>query len=73
MSASSSASCPTTNIIFSIDTKQGKVLATQADRGDYRQIAGMLQNFTGLPIEVTPKDAHYLNGFNVKIENLPAK
>lgn len=58
---------------FSIDTKQGKVLGIQADKGDYRQIAGMLQNSTGLPFYVTAKDAHYLNGFNVKVENVPAK
>lgn len=58
---------------FSVDTKSGKVLGIQADKGDYRQIAGMLQNFTGLPFHVTAKDAHYLNGFNVKIENVPSK
>lgn len=58
---------------FSVDTKEGKVLAIQADKGDYRQIAGMLQNFTGLPILVTAKEAHFLSGFNTKIQNPPAK
>lgn len=58
---------------FSVDTKEGKVLAIQAHKRDYRQIAGMLENFTGLPIFVTAKDAHYLNGFNIKIENTPEK
>ena len=52
---------------FSIDLKDGKVIGIQADKGDYRQIAGMLQNSAGLPIQVTEKDAHYLNGFNVQI------
>lgn len=27
----------------------------------------MLQNSTGKPIQVTAKDAHYLNGFNTQI------
>jgi hypothetical protein len=58
---------------FSVDTKGGKVLAIQADKKDYRQIAGMLENSTGLPILVTAKDAHYLNGFNVKVEAETAK
>lgn len=58
---------------FSVDTKNGKVLAIQADKKDYREIAGMLENFTGLPIDVTAKDAHYLNGFNTKIEGAPGK
>jgi len=52
---------------FSVDTKEGKVVAIQADKKDYRDIAGMLQNFTGLPIQVSAKEAHFLNGFNVKI------
>jgi hypothetical protein len=52
---------------FSVDTKEGKVLAIQADKKDYRQIAGMLENFAGLPIQVSAKEAHFLNGFNVKI------
>ena len=56
---------------FSIDTKEGKVLAIQADKGNYRRIAGMLENFTGLPILVTAKDAHFLNGYNTKIQNPP--
>jgi len=52
---------------FSVDTKEGKVVAIQADKKDYRDIAGMLQNFTGLPIQVSAKEAHFLNGFNIKI------
>ena len=56
---------------FSIDTKEGKVLAIQADKGNYRQIAGMLENLTGLPILVTTKDAHFLHGYNTKIQNPP--
>lgn len=52
---------------FSVDTKEGKVVAIQADKKNYRNIAGMLQNFTGLPIQVSAKEAHFLNGFNVKI------
>lgn len=52
---------------FSIDRKDGKVIGIQADKDDYRQIAGMLQNSTSLPIEVTAKEAHFLNGFNTKI------
>ena len=58
---------------FSVDLKDGKVLGIQADKGDYRQIAGMLENFAGIPIVVTPKDAHYLNGFNTKVEATPTK
>lgn len=54
---------------FSIDTKDGKVLGLQADKSDYRQLAGALENFTGLPITVSSKDAHYLAGFNTKIED----
>ena len=52
---------------FSIDLKDGKVIGIQADKGDYRQVAGMLQNSVGMPIQATAKDAHYLNGFNVQI------
>jgi len=58
---------------FSIDLKSGKVIGIQADKSDYRGIAGMLQNSVGLPIEVSPKDAHYLNGFNVKITQAESK
>lgn len=54
---------------FSIDTKDGKVVGLQADKRNYRELAGDLENFAGLPIIVTAKDAHYLNGFNIKIEN----
>jgi hypothetical protein len=56
---------------FSIDTKEGKVVGLQADKSDYRELAGALENFTGLPITVTSKDAHYLAGFNTKIEDTP--
>jgi|SRR5690242_2868495 len=52
---------------YSVDLKDGKVLGIQADKGDYRQIAGMLENFAGLPIQVSAKDAHFLNGFNTRI------
>jgi hypothetical protein len=52
---------------FSVDLKSGKVLGIQADKSDYKEIAGMLQNSTGLPIQTTAKDAHYLNGFNVQV------
>jgi hypothetical protein len=52
---------------YSVDMKDGKVVGIQADKSDYRQIAGMLENFAGLPIQVTAKDAHFLNGFNTKI------
>ncbi|HET9743499.1 MAG TPA: hypothetical protein VFQ00_12175 [Terriglobales bacterium] len=52
---------------FSIDTKDGKALGIQADKSNYRQIAGMLENFAALPIQVTAKDAHFLSGFNTKI------
>lgn len=58
---------------FSIDLKGGKVVGIQADKHDYRQIAGMLENFAGLPIDVTAKDAHYLNGFNTKVEAAKSK
>jgi len=52
---------------FSLDLKSGKVIGIQADKGDYRQIAGMLQNSASLPIQTSEKDAHYLNGFNVQV------
>lgn len=52
---------------FSIDLKNGKVVGIQADKSDYKQIAGILQNSVSLPFQVTSKDAHYLNGFNTKI------
>lgn len=52
---------------FSVDTKAGKVLAIQAHKSDYKKIAGMLENATGLPIEVSAKDAHFLAGFNTKV------
>jgi hypothetical protein len=52
---------------FSIDTKDGKSLGIQADKGDFKQVAGMLQNFAALPIQVSEKDAHYLNGFNIQV------
>jgi len=53
---------------FSIDLKSGKVVGFQADKGNYREIAGRLENATSLPIIVSPKDAHYLNGFRTQIE-----
>jgi hypothetical protein len=53
---------------FSIDLRDGGVLGIQADKSDYRKIAGMLENFTGLPIHVTAKDAHFLNGFKTQTE-----
>jgi hypothetical protein len=52
---------------FSIDTKDGKSLGIQADKSDFKQVAGMLQNFAALPIQVSEKDAHYLNGFNIQV------
>lgn len=58
---------------FSIDRKDGKVIGIQADKSDYRQVAAMLQQSTGLPIEVTSKDAHFLNGFNTKIVDTESK
>jgi hypothetical protein len=58
---------------FSIDKKDGKVIGIQADKGDYRVIAGMLQQATSLPIEVTSKDAHFLNGYNTKIVEAQSK
>jgi hypothetical protein len=54
---------------FSIDTKEGKVVGLQAHKSDYRELAGALENFTGLPITVTSKGAHCLAGFNTKIED----
>jgi len=56
---------------FSIDTKDGKSLGIQADKSDFKQIAGMLQNFAALPIQVSEKDAHYLNGFNTQVTSEP--
>jgi hypothetical protein len=50
-----------------VDTKEGKVVAIQADKKDYRDIAGMLQNFTGLPNQVSAKEAHSLNVSNIKV------
>jgi hypothetical protein len=58
---------------FSIDLKDGKVIGIQADKSDYREIAGMLQNSASMPIQVTAKDAHYLNGFNTKIVTADSK
>jgi hypothetical protein len=58
---------------FSIGLKDGKAVGIQADKGVYRQIAGMLQQATNLPIEVTSKDAHFLNGFKTKIVEAPSK
>jgi hypothetical protein len=52
---------------FSIDTKDGKSIGIQVDKNDFKQVAGMLQNFAALPIQVSSKDAHYLNGFNVQV------
>lgn len=53
---------------FSVDLKDGKAVGIQADKGDYKQIASMLENFTALPIHVTAKDAHFLSGFNVAVD-----
>ena len=58
---------------FSIDQKDGKVIGIQADKGDYREIAGMLQRSTSLPIEVGSKDAHFLNGYNTRIVEAQSK
>jgi len=58
---------------FSIDKKDGKVIGIQADKDDYREIAGMLQQSTGLPIEVSSKDAHFLNGYRTRIVEAPSK
>ena len=58
---------------FSIDLKSGKVIAIQADKGNYKLVAGMLQNLTGLPFEVAQKDAHFLSGFNVQVDGSAAK
>lgn len=52
---------------FSVDMTDGKALGIQADKGDYRKIAGMLENFAGKPIEVSAKEAHLLAGFNTQI------
>ena len=64
---------PTSAVGGTVDFGTRTLLGIQADKGDYRQIAGMLENFAGLPIAVTAKDAHYLNGFNTKIEAAPSK
>jgi hypothetical protein len=56
---------------FSIDTKDRKSLGIQADKSDFKQVAGMLQNFASLPIQVSEKDAHYLNGFNTQVMSEP--
>ena len=58
---------------YSIDLKNGHVLGFQADKSDYKRAAGLLNNFTGLPIEVTLRDAHFLDGFNIQIVLPPAK
>lgn len=58
---------------FLIEEQDGKVLGIQADKGNYRQIAGMLQLSTGLPIEVTWTDAHNLNGFHLQIIGAESK
>lgn len=58
---------------FSIDLKNGKAIGIQAHKKDYKKIAAMLENFTALPIHVTPKDAHFLAGFNVAIDNPSTK
>ncbi|MGH9488763.1 MAG: hypothetical protein ACRD04_14405 [Terriglobales bacterium] len=52
---------------YSIDLKNGRVLAIQADKSDYKEIAGLLENLTGLPITASAKDAHFLAGYNVRI------
>lgn len=52
---------------FSVDLKTGQALGIQADKHDYRQIAGMLENFAGLPIQVSAKDAHFLAGYNTEV------
>jgi hypothetical protein len=58
---------------FSVDMKEGKALGIQADKSNYKQIASMLENFTRLPIHVTAKDAHFLNGFNIAIDTAGGK
>lgn len=52
---------------YSVDLKNGRVLGLQADKGDYKETAALLENFTGLPIQVSPKDAHFLDGFNTQV------
>ncbi len=52
---------------YSVDTKDGSALGIQADKSNYKEIAGILQNFAGLPIQVTAKDAHFLSGYNTKV------
>ena len=54
---------------YSIDLKDGKAVGIQAHKSDYKMIAGMLENFTALPIHVTAKDAHFLAGYNVAIDS----
>lgn len=54
---------------FSIDLNDGKVIAIQADKSDYKQIAGILQNLTGKPFQVSQKDAHFLAGYNETVES----
>lgn len=53
---------------FSVDLKSGRAVGIQADKSDYKQIAGMLINYSAMPIHVTPKDAHFLAGFNTVID-----
>lgn len=57
---------------FSVDLKNGRAVGIQADKGDYKEIASMLINYTGMPIHVSPKDAHFLAGFNTTIDNSTA-
>lgn len=54
---------------FSVDLKDGKAVGIQAHKSDYKEIAAMLENFTALPIHVTPKDAHFLAGYNIAIDS----
>lgn len=54
---------------FSVDLKSGKAVGIQAHKDDYKEIAAMLENFTARPIHVTPKDAHFLAGYNVAIDS----
>ncbi len=58
---------------FSIDTKDGRAIGVQADKRNYKEVAAMVQNFAGLPIQVSPKDAHFLSGFNTQIVSTPGK
>lgn len=52
---------------FSVDLANGRVVAMQADKSNYKEIAGALENVSGKPIEVSPKDAHFLDGFNTRV------